>query len=86
MEHPLCKKPPEQGTVSVELPSQASAEAALQLRNLNFLLLDEVVSHSDHSPHSAQVPTETAEKKIKEHIYNFFVCLCVCGGSKCLQG
>ena len=76
MEHPRCKKPPEQGTVSVELPSQASAEAALQLRNLNFLLLDEVVSHSDHSPHSAQVPAAPAEKKETEQIYNGVIFEC----------
>ena len=53
----------EQGAVSVGSPSQASAEGALmQWRNLNFLQLDEVGSHSDHSPHSAQSP-ETANKK-----------------------
>ena len=58
-QHPVS----EQGAVSVGSPSQAAAEGALlQLRNLNFLQLDEVGSHSDHSPHSAQSP-ETANKK-----------------------
>ena len=53
----------EQGAVSVGSPSQASTEGALmQWRNLNFLPLDEVGSHSDHLPHSAQSP-ETANKK-----------------------
>ena len=52
----------EQGAVSVGFPSQASDEGALwQLRNLNFLQLDEDGSHSDHSPHSAQTP-EAANK------------------------
>lgn len=47
----------EQGAVSVGSPSQAAAEGALlQLRDLNFLQLDEEGSHSDHFPHSAQVP------------------------------
>jgi len=47
----------EQGAVSVGSPSQAAAEGALmQWRDLNFLQLDEEGSHSDHSPHSAQVP------------------------------
>ena len=43
----------------------------MQWRNLNFLPLDEVGSHSDHSPHSAQVTVAPAEKKKKEEIYNF---------------
>ena len=64
---------PEQGATSVGSPSQASAEGALlQLRNLNFLQLNEVGSHPDHSPHSAQVPAAPAEKKMKEQICNFF--------------
>ena len=38
-------------------PLQAAAEGALlQLRNLNFLPQEQVGSHSDHSPHSAQTP------------------------------
>ena len=54
----------EQGAVSVGSPSQAAAEGALlQLRDLNFLQLDEDGLHPDHSPHSAQVPAPT-EKKI----------------------
>ena len=52
------RKPPgdsEQGAVGS--PSQAAAEGALlQLRDLNFLPLDEEGSHSDHWPHSAQTP------------------------------
>ena len=66
-------KPPgirdsEQGAVSVGSPSQAAAEGALlQWRDLNFLQLDEEGSHSDHSPHSAQVPP--AEKKKKEQTF-----------------
>ena len=66
-------KPPgirdsEQGAVSVGSPSQAAAEGALlQWRDLNFLQLYEEGSHSDHSPHSAQVPP--AEKKKKEQTF-----------------
>ena len=60
----------EHGTISVGLPSQEAAEAALlQLRNLNFLPVDEVGSHPDHSPHSAQVP---AEKKMKDKKFTIF--------------
>ena len=45
---------PKHGAVSVGSPSQAAAEGALlQLRNLNFLPLNQVGSHSDHLPHSA---------------------------------
>ena len=58
-----AKKPPEQGAVSVGLPSQAAAEGALmQWRDLNFLPLNQVGLHPDHSPHSAQVPATPAEK------------------------
>ena len=67
-----AKKPPEQGVTSVGSPSQASAEGALlQLRNLVSLQFNEVGSHPDHSPHSAQVAAAPAEKKIKEKICNF---------------
>ena len=52
----------EQGAVSVGFPSQASDERALlQLRNLNFLQLDEDGSHSDHSPHSDQAPAAATQ-------------------------
>ena len=66
-QHPVS----EHGAVSVGSPSQAAAEGALlQLRNLNFLPLDEEGLHSDHSPHSAQVPAAPVEKMLKEEIYN----------------
>ena len=69
-----AKKPPEQGAVSVGLPSQAAAEGALlQLRNLNFLPLEQVGLHPDHSPHSAQVLAPPAEKKKTEEIDNFLL-------------
>ena len=72
MEHPRCKKPPEQGAVSVELPSQEEAKEALgQWRDLNFLPLVQVGSHSDQSPHSAQVLAAPAEKKKKKEIDKF---------------
>ena len=52
---------PKHGAVSVGSPSQAAAEGALlQLRNLNFLPLNQVGSHSDHLPHSAHVASGAA--------------------------
>ena len=54
----------EHRAVSVGSPTQAAAEGALlQFRNLNFLPLNQVGSHSDHSPHSAQVPAAPVENK-----------------------
>ena len=64
--------PAEHGAVSVELPSQEEAKEALaQWRDLNFLPLDQVGSHSDQSPHSAQVLAAPAEKKKKKEIDKF---------------
>ena len=65
---------PEQGATCVGSPSQASAEGALlQLRNLVFLPLIQEGSHSDHSPHSAQVLAAPAEKREKKEIDNFLL-------------
>ena len=51
------------GAVSVGSPSQAAAEGALlQLRDLNLLPPDQDGSHSDHLPHSDQVPTPAEMK------------------------
>ena len=70
----VLNKPPEQGAVSYGSPSQASAEGALaHWRDLNFLPLEQVRSHSDHSPHSAQVLAAPAEKREKKEIDNFLL-------------
>ena len=53
----------EHGAVSVGSPSQAAADGALlQLRDLNLLPPDHDGSHSDHLPHSDQVPTPAEMK------------------------
>ena len=53
----------EHGAVSVGSPSQAAEDGALlQLRDLNLLPPDQDGSHSDHLPHSDQVPTPAEMK------------------------
>ena len=64
----------EHGAVSVGSPTQAAAEGALmQWRNLNFLPLDQVGSHSDHWLHSAQVPAGPEEKEVQGGILQFIL-------------
>ena len=56
--------PVEQEAVSIESPSQAALEEAMQVRCRNFLLQEQEKSHSDQAPQSDQ--DETPVENIKD--------------------